>query len=566
LVRVHVAPVVPVTHDARQPPALAIRKVRVDRTMLACSGRGRRETMEQLRTDIAVIGGGLGGCAAALAAAALGKTVVMTEEARWVGGQLTSEAVPLDEHPWIESFGATAAYRALRHAIRRHYREHTPLTSRARHDRRLNPGNGWVSRLCVDPRIAAATLDQMMLPYELNGRVRILREHRATSASSDGDRVTGVTVERTLDGHARSIEATFFIDATAWGDLWELGGVEHASGPEARSETGEPHAAEHPDAHDEQAVTVVFALDHLEGEDHRIPKPEQYERWRAVRPPSWPGRLLDWTVSRPETHEPLTRRLFDGDDGKSLWEFRRILDRTNFEDGFARSDITLVNWPQNDYRFGPLLTAGNALRERHLHDARQLSLSLLYWLQNEAPRRDGGVGFPGLRLRSDVMGGTADGLAPAPYVRSARRLRAELTVLEQHIGHPLRPNGAERFDDSVGVGCYRIDLHPTLAGEPYLDIGCWPFQSPLGALIPIRVDNVLPGGKNLGVTHITNGAFRVHHVEWNVGESAGILAAFCLERRVTPRAVRSSNALLGEYQALLRRQGVELAWPTVTPM
>ena len=50
-------------------------------------------------------------------------------------------------------------------------------------------------------------------------------------------------------------------------------------------------------------------------------------------------------------------------------------------------------------------------------------------------------------------------------------------------------------------------------------------------MIPVRVENLLPGGKNLGVTHITNGAFRVHPVEWNVGEAAGILAAFCLERR-----------------------------------
>jgi hypothetical protein len=59
-----------------------------------------------------------------------------------------------------------------------------------------------------------------------------------------------------------------------------------------------------------------------------------------------------------------------------------------------------------------------------------------------------------------VVGGTPDGLALAPYVRSSRRLRAEFTVLEQHIAYPLRPDGPEIFSDSVGVGCYRIDLHP----------------------------------------------------------------------------------------------------------
>jgi hypothetical protein len=80
------------------------------------------------------------------------------------------------------------------------------------------------------------------------------------------------------------------------------------------------------------------------------------------------------------------------------------------------------------------------------------------------------------------------------------------------------------------------------------------------------VENLLPGGKNLGVTHITNGAFRVHPVEWNVGESAGLLAAFCLEHHETPRAVRHRPGLLEDFQSLLRRQGIELTWPSLRPL
>ena len=59
-----------------------------------------------------VAGGGLGGVAAALAAAERGARVVLSEETDWLGGQLTSQAVPPDEHPWIEDFGCTARYRA----------------------------------------------------------------------------------------------------------------------------------------------------------------------------------------------------------------------------------------------------------------------------------------------------------------------------------------------------------------------------------------------------------------------------------------------------------------------
>ena len=51
--------------------------------------------------DVAVIGGGTGGCAAALAAVRNGMRVVMTEETPWIGGQLTLQAVPhrIDLHP-----------------------------------------------------------------------------------------------------------------------------------------------------------------------------------------------------------------------------------------------------------------------------------------------------------------------------------------------------------------------------------------------------------------------------------------------------------------------------------
>jgi NADPH-dependent 2,4-dienoyl-CoA reductase/sulfur reductase-like enzyme len=67
--------------------------------------------MRELEADVVIIGGGTGGVAAALAALRAGRTVVMTEETDWIGGQLTAQAVPPDEHPWIEQFGHTRACR-----------------------------------------------------------------------------------------------------------------------------------------------------------------------------------------------------------------------------------------------------------------------------------------------------------------------------------------------------------------------------------------------------------------------------------------------------------------------
>jgi hypothetical protein len=168
--------------------------------------------------------------------------------------------------------------------------------------------------------------------------------------------------------------------------------------------------------------------------------------------------------------------------------------------------------------------------------------------------------------------GTEDGLAKAPYIRESRRIEAEFTVLEQHVGTEsrrkvLKPQDvqAEPFADSVGIGSYRIDLHPSTGGDNYIDISSLPFQIPLGALIPRRVENLLPACKNLGTTHITNGCYRLHPVEWAIGEAAGALAAFCLEQKESPRSIRNTPKRLAAFQARLVSQGVEIAWPRLSP-
>jgi hypothetical protein len=120
---------------------------------------------------------------------------------------------------------------------------------------------------------------------------------------------------------------------------------------------------------------------------------------------------------------------------------------------------------------------------------------------------------------------------------------------------------AEQFDDSVGVGFYRIDLHMSTGGNNYIDVASYPFQIPLGALVPRRMINVLPAAKNLGVTHITNGCYRLHPVEWNIGESAGYLAAFCMDTHTTPRGVHEDTRRTAALQALLKEAGITIRWP-----
>jgi hypothetical protein len=124
---------------------------------------------------------------------------------------------------------------------------------------------------------------------------------------------------------------------------------------------------------------------------------------------------------------------------------------------------------------------------------------------------------------------------------------------------------ADNFPDSVGVGSYRIDLHPSSGGDNYIDVSSLPFQIPMGALIPKRVKNLLAASKNLGVTHITNGCYRLHPVEWNIGESAGCLAAHSVQTKTPPSGIRKDAKKLREFQARIHGQGIETAWPKITP-
>jgi hypothetical protein len=514
-----------------------------------------------MKTEVLIVGGGLGGVAAALAAARLGCRVVVTEETDWLGGQLTSQAVIMDEHPWIERFGCTASYRNLREGIRAYYRRNFPLTWATRTAQNMSTGASLTTRLPSEPRVTLGVLEEMLAPHRSNGSIRIFQECRPLEVQMDGDRARAVTLTDRRGAVEFTVEADYILDATERGDLLPLARIEYVTGAESREETGELHAMEGPaQPENMQAFTLCFAVANRPGEDHTIEEPREYRRWSTLKP-----------VYQPELLFAFRRFGIDfdffplpGSDRFSIWQYRRIYAQGNFVDGYLAGDVSLINCWMNDYSFGSIVDVPPEEEQGHIRSAGQLSLSLLYWLQTEAPRPEGGGGYPELQLLPEYTD-TRSGLAKFPYIREGRRINAEFTILEQHVGAQMRgkQRASERFADSVGIGCYRIDLHPTTGGQPPLNIPTRPFQIPLGALIPIRAENLLPACKNIGTTHITNGCYRLHPVEWNIGEAAGALAAHCLKTKIVPRQVRNTGKLLEDFQRLLERMGVELSWPEI---
>jgi hypothetical protein len=481
------------------------------------------------RCEVLIAGGGTGGVAAALAAARSGRQVVLLEETDWIGGQMTAQGVSaLDEHEHIESFGGTRSYYEFRNTIRTHYGER-------------NPGNCWVTRLAFEPHVAVSTLERM-----LPANVVVLRRTKTVSVTTEENRITEVVAMGLDDAHLTRFKPDLVIDATELGDLLPLCGAEYTVGAETVAQTGEKQAqASEPKPHCVQSFTYTFACERRPaGERHVIPCPEKYEHYKSAQPYSLKIEVHGGEIYGEESGW-LQYSLYEQLPGTKggLWSYRRLVEKQN---------LTMFNWPGNDYRDRSILDCAPLDAAQALQDAKRVSLGFLYWLQTDQRA-------PELKLRPDVMG-TADGLSKHPYIRESRRIQAKKTIVEQEVSARYQPGPhAARFADSVGVGSYPIDIHRSGPDDVGASCRTKPFQIPLGALLPVRVVNLIAGAKNIGTTHITNGCYRLHPVEWNVGEAAGALAAFAFEERLPPAAVREHS--LERFQHRLRDEGVPIEWP-----
>lgn len=510
--------------------------------------------------DVLIVGGGTGGVAAALAAARAGKRVHMIEETDWIGGQLTAQGISaLDEHAHIETFGGTASYYALRNALRDHYRPYAGAVGQQPH---FNPGNCWVTRVAFEPKVAVDVMMAMLRPHIDSGRLTIHLRTKAAAAETKGDRIVAVTAMSLTGDELLRFLPAMVIDATELGDLLPLCGAEYVVGAETVADTGEPHAQPTtPMPRCVQSFTYVFGLERRpEGEKHVIPQPARYDFFQQSQPYSLRIEVHGGEIYGEESGW-LDYRLYDTMPGTKggLWSYRRLIDSTRLR-SLSQNDLSMINWPGNDYREASIIDVPAGGMAAALQDGKRVSLGFLYWLQTEAPTTVNRFGAPELMLKPGIMG-TTDGLAKFPYIRESRRIKALRTVVEQDVSiehqHGAR---AAHFEDSVGVGWYPIDIHRS--GPEDVGISCRtrPFQIPMGALIPIRITNLLAGAKNIGVTHITNGCFRLHPVEWNIGEAAGALAAFSLDRDETPASVFGNLDARTEFQRQLISSGVPIAW------
>lgn len=517
--------------------------------------------MTTVDCDVAVIGGGFGGVAAAIALTDCGLKVVLTEEFPWIGGQVSSQALcVLDDldHPSGERTGITRRYAAFRERTRAYYRYAYKLSPFGAAQLHLCAGNARCSHLTAEPQVAHRCLTEWLAPAVAAGRLTLLTGLTPTSArrSADSRCVESIVCLPTgaMSGSSTpattEIRARFFLDATETGDTYPLLNLAYRLGAEAQSEFNEPHALPQADRSAIQCFTYCAMVEFVPGGNFTIAKPAGYETIRDAA-----GFHLSGPGSSPA--EPSyffrARTLKSGQRIVPFWYYRCVVDSANFEGVNGRA---CINVKSNDYHDAAYLEQPR--RAEILVDARRLTAAYLYWLQTEAPRDEGGRGYPELRPMTEATG-TTDGIAQAPYVREGRRLAARTTVIEQDLSVAFQTGArARHFADGVALGGYAIDIHARAGQDgPSIWQEARPYQVPLGALVTAELDNFAVAGKGIGVTQVANGAYRMHPSEWSIGEAAGELAAFCLAHDCSPPVAGPARIA---FQRRLAERGMPVYW------
>lgn len=167
-----------------------------------------------------------------------------------------------------------------------------------------------------------------------------------------------------------------------------------------------------------------------------------------------------------------------------------------------------------------------------------------------------------------------------------RRLKASIAGLEglsvirgaSDVDKVKRRSRSTIYPDSVGIGHYAIDFHPCMTQTPVETPGnteragerrgggqAYPFQVPLRAMIPQKIDNMLVVGKSIATSHIAAAAYRVHSFEWSSGVAAGTTADFALTNGIAPYQLVDdlprSEPQLEQLRKRLERDGNPTAFP-----
>jgi hypothetical protein len=565
--------------------------------------------------EVVVIGGSLGGVAAAAHAMRSGATTCLIELTPWLGGQISAQGVSaIDESLAMRAKqNFSVSWNTFKQRIKQQPVKLPRELTTSPGPQVSDINSCWVGHLCFPPQVGAAAAQQLLEATAQQApasRWSTATAFKGAKFDSSGQEIVAIYAVRRVPRHPNYVpqgrfstelgswyswsgDAVFkkiplrlqapagkrlmVVDATDTGELVGWAGIPHRIGSESRTTTREVHAAEYDNPSCTQAFTYPFALAIHDDSGQSL------QALAQVQP----------EYTRAEHRREFALEGFPMFTGRSFFQYRRIVSTTRnhpFTGTPALGDITVVNWNRgNDWSWmnPPLILTQSELEasgQRQnwmggvsaiaLKHAEDHALLFAQWLLETQATTD----FPLTFLAgADTPMGTASGLSMIPYIREGRRIvgrpaygQEQFMMREADLRSDL-PRGRDFSPTTVAVTHYDIDIHgcryrnwePSgeAASAPAREFNVRPTKMPLESLIPQGVDNVLIGGKSIAVTHIVNAVTRIHYSEWSTGAAVGAIAGWLVQQHptLTPADIVPQQQMPALQEHLVD-QGLRLEW------
>lgn len=429
--------------------------------------------VRSLRYDVAVIGAGSAGVAAAVASARNGARTVLVDAGPMAGGELVS-GLPLNAV--LNARGEWVAGGICRELVAS-CRDMGGL---------VEPYFDWRSLwlVCVDPEIMKIAVARML--HEA-GVDLLLYSFAEDVVAADG-RVTSVSV---LNKNGRTrVEADHFVDCSGDGDIAAMAGAPWEKG----GANGEF-----------QPVTLIFRMSGVD------PEP-----------------LLDFVRRHPE-NVALGECLLEP---RSKAECAEALYRQGVPSVFFDGKAPLVAKAVESGELHPcgilaVCPVSTARREVSLNTTRiaNLDATRTEALSQALPQLLDQVWTCASFLTKRVPGfgnATFSGIAPRIGIRETRRIMGEYVLTGSDV------LAGRKRADGICKGAHELDVHGAGAAhrrEMIAEGGS--YDVPFGCLLPKGTTNLLVAGRCLSATREAHGSARVMGTCMGMGEAAGTAAALC---------------------------------------
>ena len=447
-----------------------------------------QSSVENLQTDVLVIGGTASGISAGIQSARLGINTLVVEETPWLGGMLTSAGVPAFD-------GNNAMPAGLFGEFRQHLFDYYGGANAV--------STGWVSNTLFEPHIGDSIFKSMARNEQL---LTVKYNYQFKSVIKNGHTIIGAEFYQINTGAKLFVKAKRVIDATELGDALASAKVPYDLGMESNAVTGEQ--VNLAGANDIiQDITYVGILKDYGSPQPLIPRPINYDS-------------TEFDGSNTSFYKD-TNRKRPSVDAKKMLEYGKL-----------PNNKYMLNWPiyGNDIYLNVVEKTPKE-RTALLEIAKQQTLRFVYFIQKD-------LGFKNLALADDEFK-TKDKLAYYTYYRESRRVKGLSRMVVQHIATPFETE-KPLYRTGIAVGDYPIDHHhkKNPSAPQHLDFFSVPsFNIPISCLIPDNHDNIIIAEKSISVSNVVNGTTRLQPCVMQIGQAAGLLAAQSVKDNIEPKNV-----------------------------